>query len=190
MAEKLDNDIYAIQSKEPIYWGELCESSYATSSLCYQNIGKGQLKTCYNKIKAYEANGGRDSITGEYKDYYEKDGLYVVSLKTSAPPSFNSIAEAAKNKGDITNFYYEGLRSAAHSTSSKYVWFGDIYKLTDAANYRLCNYAYVVDYYGDIDSKETTGIDANNNAGIAPAFNLDIGKVDIDENGKVTAKKS
>ena len=231
VAEKLDDNVYALQSEGVGTWGFHPTYKYNTSkNYAYRNIApladverseSGgtydtylNISSLYAGIKWAEADGGRkdgvdtqnlDDI-GKYTKDADKDGLYLVSKYDKC----NSLKDTAKGKYAATieqcctdemvhgNFYYYGLVKMMQNcerfgiqqcsdTRTNYAWLGDAHDNSSSYS-NVFGYSC---YNKSLDKKSQSLIsykENNTNTGViyAPAFNLDVTKVDIvNKNGEL-----
>ena len=178
VVEKLDDTIYAIHTMFSFgltAWPGYEFSAWYDEDFCFRNISdytsSGNAKSTYDNMSYAEADHGRDS-SGKYDTTStEKDGLYLVPVTyyTDKLPGLD---------GYYTSQLYQ--KAAYTSMGANGSWTGS----HDSMQY----YATVIttDNFGN--KKTDRAIQYSTDFSLVCVFNLDTSKVNIAENGAITAK--
>ena len=189
--ERLDDNVYVMQSEgiSAGQWPGYVSSGYSAGDFAYRNISALSTSNDYDKmgnLKAFydeygganhvEANGGRDSETGEWKDISAtNNGLYLIPSNLISSYGRYYYLYTFKKTFEIYSAYV-----SFGASSSNRAWLGSAYN--NSSNSNDHSSALCIGNKGS-----TTNYQKTYNMVLAPAFNLDITKVNI--NGNVITKK-
>ena len=211
VAQKLDDSIYAIQSAVPIAlmgFRERPEGAFQTfvdvNSLFYSGcmMTVGAPYDLFRQIKKAQADGGRSDESGIYNTKYKQDNFYLVPLNLTSLPNNLSIYNAIQENDTDGNYYAKGLTAASRAANDE-----GYMQQTPSSGWSSCSQSAMItgnfDYYNNLLCNNVITKSGGqfciqkytlyNSSGyglcsFAPAFNIDISKVNIDTNGNTTIR--
>lgn len=170
---ELFND-YAVLQSENItsgWWPGYTMSKFGNGAY-YGNSIDGQDISDYDTTMTNLFNAIKNS---EYANASYGDGLYLISKTMIGATGSGDEYGGSIVKTDTQARYYNAIKKGLDSTQ-KTTWFGDVYPAT---------WAWAI-YYNQY--RITSAFQDNTNRNIAPAFNVDLSKINVSENNVITVK--
>ena len=207
IAEKLDDTVYAIQATVPVAMMGFNDMDYSGPYRIFKDVYSisqtrseaGKSYELFTQIRDVQAKGGRSDISGQYDPGLQQDNFYLIPLSLKSSAKSLSVLDAIE-KNDLSNNYYaKGLFLASGAYEKGYT------QKEPSAGYASWSPSAV--YTGEFAAykngfaatrivnglKPSLIIGPTYSSGyymneFAPAFNLDISKVNIADDGTTTIK--